>query len=176
MSDAPLIQLHALVAHRLGRGPEPALDAVAFQAPCTMVFTTFTVDGELRGCVGCPGPTVGEAARRALEATLEDARFAPLRPEELPRLRLSLSILPPDALEPVMDPREITLGTHGVKVSRDGLGAMFLPQVAQHAGWRTPEEMLDACCRKAGLPLHAWREGGRVWRFTVRCLADPGAA
>ena len=45
-------------------------------------------------------------------------------------------------------------GKHGIIVRQSQRQATFLPQVSEH--FKTKEEMLAACCRKAGLPTTTW--------------------
>ena len=62
------------------------------------VFTTLYLRGQLRGCVGYAMPiyplfrAVAETARAA---AFQDTRFWPVTPDELPDLKISLSVLSP---------------------------------------------------------------------------------
>src|SRR5262249_60488684 len=64
------------------------------------VFVTLHVRGRLRGCIGVvePSEPLGEAITRcAASASLEDSRFPPMRPGDLPFLHIELSLLSPPA-------------------------------------------------------------------------------
>jgi hypothetical protein len=60
------------------------------------VFVTLTVGGELRGCIGLPYPVMplGQAIREAAaSAALQDPRFPPVMPGELPKIRVEVTVL-----------------------------------------------------------------------------------
>jgi len=56
------------------------------------------------------------------------------------------------------------LGIDGVVLSRDGAGAVYLPQVATETGWDL-DTFLSSLCRKAGLPPGAYRLPGTELRI-----------
>ena len=65
-------------------------------------------------------------------------------------------------------------GRDGIVVERGDCRALLLPQVAGEMGW-TETQMLDAVCRKAGLPSDAWKDRGTrlyVFESTCFCAAD----
>ena len=52
---------------------------------------------------------------------------------------------------------------------------LLLPQVASEMGWGSGQ-MLDAVCRKAGLPGDAWRDREtRLSVFESRCFSEAEA-
>lgn len=134
-------------------------------------FTTLYSRGELRGCVGYVFAveslyqTVIETARAA---AFEDTRFWPVTKEDAPELQVSLSIL--SALRPIR-PEEIEIGRHGLLVSHRGHRGLLLPQVAVGHGWERIQ-FLEQTCRKAGLPLDAWRKGAILEAFTAEVFGD----
>ena len=152
-------------------------EALSLEAPTPHLaekrgaFTTLYVRGDLRGCVGYVFPvasiyrTVAETARAA---AFEDTRFPPLSAAELPELEIHLSVLSP--LQPVR-PEEVELGRHGLLVSLDGRRGLLLPQVPVEHGWDR-ETFLQQTCRKAGLPLDAWRHGASLEAFTAELFGD----
>ena len=79
----------------------------------------FVRDGkkELHGCVGFALPTtprcILQFAQTAKAAAFEDRRFPPLTREEIPDLKISLSVLSP--LQPIL-PDEIEIGRHGLLI------------------------------------------------------------
>ena len=95
----------------------------------------------------------------------------PVTREEALRLEVSLSVLsrlfpiPPDAVE---------VGRHGLVISLGGRRGLFLPQVAVEHDWG-PETFLEQTCRKAGLPLDAWRKGATIEAFTAEVFSDNDA-
>jgi len=122
-------------------------------------FVTITRQGNLRGCVGYSDPlfplhqTVSRCVR---SAATEDYRFQPIQPDELPELRISISVL--SLFRRVENLEDILVGREGLLVVRSGRRGLLLPQVASDRGWDR-ETFLDAACRKAGLPNDAWRAG-----------------
>jgi len=134
-------------------------------------FTTIYHRGSLRGCVGYVAAveslyqTVVETARGA---AFEDTRFPPVTREELPELRVSLSILSP--LKPIQ-PGQITAGQHGLLVSQAGRRGLLLPQVASEHGWDRIT-FLQQTCRKAGLPADAWQKGAKIEGFTAEVFGE----
>jgi len=134
-------------------------------------FTTIYVRGELRGCVGYVSAvhslyrTVAETAR---SAAFEDARFPPLCGEDMASLAVSVSILSPTY---PIQPEEIIVGKHGLLISQHGRRGLLLPQVPVEHGWdRTT--FLEQTCRKAGLPMDAWRMGATLEGFTAEVFGD----
>lgn len=126
------------------------------------VFVTLTIRGELRGCIGFPTPvrSLREGIREAaLSAALNDPRFPPVRPEELDRILVEVTILTepePVLCAPEERPRCIKAGRDGLIISGQGRSGLLLPQVATEYGW-DEEEFLDHTCLKAGLPPGSWR-------------------
>jgi AmmeMemoRadiSam system protein A len=134
-------------------------------------FTTIYFHGNLRGCVGYVFPvaslyrTVAETARAA---AFEDTRFSPVSPQEAPELDVSLSILSPLR---VITPEEVEIGRHGLVVSHGGRRGLLLPQVPVEHQWDRATFM-EQTCRKAGLPLDAWRQGATLEAFTAEVFGD----
>jgi len=134
-------------------------------------FTTIYVRGELRGCVGYVFPvhslyrTVAETAR---SAAFEDTRFLPVSREEAAELEVSLSILSPTQ---AIRPEEVEIGKHGLLISHHGRRGLLLPQVPVEHGWDRVT-FLEQTCRKAGLPVDAWRQGATLEAFTAEVFGD----
>ena len=130
-------------------------------------FVTLTRQGNLRGCIGIPSPvsplykTVQECA---ISAATVDSRFPPLAFSELAEIEIEISVLSP--LEVIKDFEKIEIGVHGLVVSHVGRRGLLLPQVATERDWDR-EQFLQQTCRKAGLPLDAWKEGAKVEWFTA---------
>jgi uncharacterized protein (TIGR00296 family) len=130
------------------------------------VFVTLRRKGELRGCIGFPFPTfpLGRAVvKSALGAAFEDFRFAPLTKQELPQIRIELSVLTVPERVKVRGPSDYL---EKIKIGRDGLiirygmnTGLLLPQVPGEQGWGV-EEYLEGLCMKAGLPAETWKEKG----------------
>jgi AmmeMemoRadiSam system protein A len=134
------------------------------------VFTTLYLHGELRGCVGYVFPVVPlyqAVAETARSAAFDDTRFYPLTAAEAPDLQISLSIL--SALHPVR-PEDVEVGRHGLMISLAGHRGLLLPQVPVEHQWDRVV-FLEQTCRKAGLPLDAWKNAV-VEAFTAEVFGD----
>jgi uncharacterized protein len=159
------------------------------------VFVTLHVHQHLRGCIGVVDsprepvakgghdmapphaidPLGSTLVRCAASAALGDPRFPPIRPNEIPDLRIEISLL---SAPTHIRPEQIEIGRHGLLIvgapplevqresdsappflSKDGLSikrGLLLPQVAvEHH--LTAEQFLAETCRKAGLSPDAWR-------------------
>jgi AmmeMemoRadiSam system protein A len=145
---------------------DPALRALG------AAFVTITYEGGLRGCIGYVEPVkpLAEAVSHcAASAAVADPRFPPVTLDELPHLRVEVSVLSP--LRLVADPDEIQVGTHGLFISHAGRHGLLLPQVATEFGWDR-ETFLRQTCLKAGLPGEAWKGGAEIRIFTVDHFTD----
>ena len=134
-------------------------------------FTSLYLRGDLRGCVGYVLP-VGSVYRAVIEtaraAAFEDTRFYPVTLEEARRLEAELSILSPP--RPILA-EEVEVGRHGLLVSMSGQRGLLLPQVPTERNWdRTT--FLEQTCRKAGLPLDAWKQGAMIEAFTAEVFGE----
>jgi AmmeMemoRadiSam system protein A len=134
-------------------------------------FTTIYFHGKLRGCVGYVFPvaslyrTVAETAR---SAAFEDTRFSPVTLQEAAELDVSLSILSPLR---VITPEEVEIGQQGLVVSQGGRRGLLLPQVPVEHQWDRVT-FIEQTCRKAGLPLDAWRQGATLEAFAAEVFGD----
>lgn len=146
------------------------LDATVGLEEPARAFVTLTEDGQLRGCMGSldPARSVRDSVvSAALLVAFEDPRFEPVAADELPDIHVAVSVLGPS--RPLRSLADFRPGVDGVIVERGRQGALLLPEVATEFGWGGIE-MLDAVCRKAGLPRGAWSDREtRVLTFeTVR--------
>ena len=125
----------------------------------------------LRGCVGYVLPTCSvyrAVAETARAAAFDDHRFHPVTKEEPPHLAVELSILsPPHPIQP----EEIEIGRHGLLVAQHGRRGLLLPQVPVERAWDRIT-FLEQTCRKAGLPLDAWKNGAAIHAFTAEIFAE----
>jgi AmmeMemoRadiSam system protein A len=153
-------------------GPAPAPPHRAVFNQVGGAFVTLTIRGELRGCIGQVEPRDPLGAvivHCAAAAALEDPRFPPVSPIELPSLSIEVSVLTP--AEEVLDLERIEVGRHGLIVSHNGCRGLLLPQVATEYGW-SREQFLVQTCRKAGLAKDAWRRGARIYCFEAEVFGD----
>jgi AmmeMemoRadiSam system protein A len=120
--------------------------------------------------------SLGEVvARCAISAVLHDPRLPAVRADEVAELEIEISVL--SEMRPIFA-EAIEAGTHGVLVIRGERRALLLPQVAAERNWPV-ERFLEETCRKAGLPLDAWRDpetkllGFAAEIFSERDLREP---
>ena len=136
-------------------------------------FTTLHREGMLRGCVGyvmAMCPLYRTVAETAVSAAFRDSRFLPVIREELPLLKVELSVLSP--LVP-LQPEEIEVGRHGLLITAHGRRGLLLPQVAVEHGWDRAM-FLEQTCRKAGLPPNAWQENATIDGFVAEVFGEEG--
>jgi len=130
---------------------------------------------ELRGCVGYATPVAPlyrAVAETARAAAFEDSRFLPVTREEAPNLEVSLSVL---SLVFPIQPEAVVVGRHGLIVSQGTRRGLLLPQVPVEHEWDR-ETFLEQTCRKAGLPVDAWRKAATIEAFTAEVFSDFDAA
>ncbi len=139
--------------------------------PCG-VFITLRRGRRLRGCIGqviavnSLAETVAYCARAA---ALEDPRFEAVRADEVSDLEIEVSVLSP--IEPIA-PEHITIGKHGLLISRGPRRGLLLPQVASERGW-SAERFLNETCVKGGLDPGAWKEPGtKIEAFTAEIFSE----
>ena len=134
-------------------------------------FTTLYRRGQLRGCVGYVlpvSPVYRAVADTARAAAFEDTRFHPVTLPEARDLEIELSILSPP--QPI-SAEAIEIGRHGLLITMAGHRGLLLPQVATEHHWdRTT--FLEQTCRKAGLPLDAWKNGATIEAFTAEVFGE----
>jgi AmmeMemoRadiSam system protein A len=160
----------ALVAAVRGQPPPAAVGPLVFDQHAG-AFVTLKSAGDLRGCIGQVEPRrlADIVVHCAGAAALEDPRFPPVSDVELVRIHIELSVLGP--LTPLADPTQLEPGRHGLVVSSLGRRGLLLPQVATEWGW-TPEEFIGQTCRKAGLPVDAWRQGTQLFTFEAEIFGE----
>lgn len=136
------------------------------------VFTTLYLRDHLRGCVGYAMPihplfqAIAETARAA---AFDDTRFWPVTPDEVPDLKISLSILSPLF---TIRAESVEVGRHGLLISHASRRGLLLPQVPVEHGWDRLT-FLEQTCNKAGLPRDAWRSAS-LEAFTAEVFGDDG--
>ena len=133
-------------------------------------FVTLTVNGSLRGCIGTVVPYQAVAldvAANAYEAAMADSRFQPVKPEELPDIDISISLL--TGYEEIVFADEEDLlakirpGIDGLIIRDGDRQGLFLPSVWKQLPDR--REFLNNLKLKAGLSPNYWSENIKVYRF-----------
>jgi len=131
-------------------------------------FVTLSENSRLRGCIGYTSPvkplylTVRDVA---MEAALHDPRFSAVSEAELPLLHYEISVLSP--FRHVLNIRQIKVGRDGLLIKKGAYAGLLLPQVAVDRKWDRMT-FLRQTCRKAGLPLDAWKNAQTdIFRFSA---------
>ncbi len=157
--------------HRRALAVDPA-DYPETLRPLRATFVTLEIDGQLRGCIGALTayqPLVQDVAAHAYAAAFEDPRFPELRPDELPKLEIFVSVLsPPEPMHFVSEEdllAQVRPGVDGLILQFRQRRATFLPAVWENLP--DPYVFLAQLKHKAGLPLDFWSPELRVERYTT---------
>lgn len=125
-------------------------------------FVTLTKHGDLRGCIGtleASQPLALDVREHAAAAALDDFRFPPVSPGELPDIHIEISRLTPPRVLEYSDPEDLLKilrpGVDGVVLRDKHRRATFLPQVWEHLP--EPDRFLDQLCLKMGAQRNYWR-------------------
>jgi len=171
---AVLLDIARTTVERKVRGepvPEPTFDRPRLKAPGA-AFVTLKKDGHLRGCIGhmvARMPLQRCIKEMAIAAAAHDRRFPPVRPDELDRIEIEISVLTP--MIKVSDPTIIKVGRDGLYIKKGMRTGVLLPQVPVENGWDR-ETFLAYTCRKAGLPLDSWKKGAEIYRFEAQVFGE----
>ena len=135
-------------------------------------FVALMKAGKLRGCVGTFDDSqslVQNTARMAPAAATQDNRFSRVTKDELPEIKINISVLGPLGL--VQDLDEIEIGKHGVLVKYKDRKGTFLPEVAVEHKWSVPEFVTFCAREKAGL---APEECGKaeIYKYEVQKIGE----
>jgi AmmeMemoRadiSam system protein A len=125
-------------------------------------------NGELRGCIGSIRPRYKnlsiEIIRNAVAAAMHDPRFAPVKPEELKALKVSVEVLDdPQEINPdeLPDPKEYGLI---IDQTNKGKRGVLLPGIE---GVDKPEQQVDIIKRKAGIYQPGF-DGLKLFKFKTQ--------
>jgi len=137
-------------------------------------FVTIHHHGRLRGCIGyieAIKPLWITIQQMAEAAALNDPRFPPVSPEELPSLDLEISVLTP--LRRIKDIEEIEIGKHGILLKKGHNQGVFLPQVATEQGWDRIT-FLNEICFKAGIyDKNCWKnKDAEIYIFSAEVFEE----
>ncbi|BAJ00797.1 AmmeMemoRadiSam system protein A [Shewanella violacea] len=143
-------------------------------------FVTLTLDGELKGCMGCiegERPLAKSIPDLATSSAFYDRRFSPLLESQLGRISIEISLLSP--LSPLSVRSQAQLEEYlardhyGLVLKEEGLKAVFLPQVWEQ--FSNPKSFIDALKVKGGWPEDYWSEKIEVELFKVIHFSDESA-
>jgi len=135
-------------------------------------FVTPKEEGMLRGCVGnffSDGTLVATVQDMAVNASSRDHRFRPVTKDELPHIKIEISVLSP--LRKIASVDEIKVGRDGLYIVKGRFAGVLLPQVPVEQGWDRAT-FVEQTCRKAGLPPDAWRQGADLYTFTADVFGE----
>ncbi len=147
------------------------------------VFVTLEMlkagDKKLRGCIGRPYPNfplVQATIDSAVDAALSDPRFSSVKPEELDKIVVEVSILTPPTLieaDSVKDyPNQVEVGKDGLIVEHSWRKGLLLPQVAVEWKWDS-KKFLEQTCWKAGLTPDMWMDKGtKIYKFQAEIFHE----
>ncbi len=141
--------------------------------------STSSTENQLRGCIGRPYPTdplVQATIDSAYDAAANDPRFSPVNEEELDSIVIEVSLLTPPKEIECSKPEEliksVEIGCDGLIVAKGGRRGLLLPQVPVKWKWDV-EEFLRHTCRKAMLPMEAWRDTNtKFMKFQAEIFAE----
>lgn len=169
---------HASIRRGLGGEgplrPDPGAYAPPLQA-LRAAFTTLSLEGNLRGCIGTTeavSPLIAAVADSAFSAAFHDPRFSPLTQAEYERVELSLSLL--STPKPLVFASEQELlaqirpGVHGLTIARGASKGTFLPSVWEQI--TSPTAFLQHLKRKAGMGEAEVPE--QAWTYTTESVTE----
>lgn len=115
-------------------------------------FVTLTINGELRGCIGSFAENVPlwQVTREmAISASCNDPRFPKVKPEELKKIKIEISILSP--MHKIDSISQIEIGKHGIYIVNGNRRGTLLPQVATANHWNAEQFVKYCATYKAGI-------------------------
>lgn len=127
------------------------------------VFVSIKKEGRLRGCIGtiravCPS-VAEEIIENGVSAASRDPRFAPIEPEELDKLTITVDVL--GDTEKIDSPDKLDVKRYGVVVKKGYRKGLLLPNLE---GVDTVEEQIAIAKQKAGI---GEQEKAELERFEV---------
>lgn len=164
----------AIVGELEGVKPRALLETAdhAMNLPAA-VFVTLTKNGALRGCIGTVEPQMAllDAVKyAAVSAAFNDRRFEPLSKEELPGVKIEVSVLSP--LERISSAKNIVPARDGVVIRGGRSSGLFLPQVWE----QIPQKdafLSELCSQKAGLARNCWADPKtELYTFMVEAFSE----
>lgn len=171
LGNVLLILARDAIGETFGVVPRPFAELPELKAPGAS-FVTLMRRGALRGCIGtlvAYRPLLDDVRENARRAAFNDPRFLPLTADELPTLKVEVSLLTPPVPLTFKDEAnalaQLRPGIDGVVLDVHGRRATFLPQV-----WNElpdPIQFLAHLKQKAGLPPDFWGSDVEIERYQV---------
>ncbi|VVB79988.1 Uncharacterised protein [uncultured archaeon] len=178
MKELLRLSRQTLESYFQGKDPEVPQELVKNFSKRQACFVSLTKNGKLRGCIGSLEPKqvlYKDLIENIINAAFHDPRFPPLKKEELPAIKIEVSLLSvakplvfADSFELL---RSIHAGVDGVIIQKGYASATYLPQVWEDMP--NKEEFLGSLCIKAGLDQDAWRKPGmKVSVYRVKNIKE----
>jgi len=169
---AMLVRARNAIATQLKQDVQPEPEHPTLVQPGA-TFVTLTKNGELRGCIGslqAHRPLDQDVRANAASAAFRDPRFRPLTVEELPQIRVEVSLLTAPVPMRFTDEadalRQLRPHIDGVIFATAGRRSTFLPQVWEQLP--EPRQFMAHLKQKAGLPADYWSPDVELQRYEVR--------
>ena len=163
-TEDPYVQLARASVEAYVKGKEVVdADTAADRLPCGALpddllnrragaFVSIHENGRLRGCIGTIAPVqerlADEIILNAISASTRDPRFAPIRPEELSALDISVDVL--SEAEPIASKAELDVKRYGVIVTKGAKRGLLLPDLD---GVASVEQQIAIAKQKAGIDV-----------------------
>jgi len=157
--------------------PSAIPEIAAFLHRPGATFVTLKMQKRLRGCIGslqAHRSLVEDVKANARAAAFHDPRFAPIVLDDLPAMKVEVSVL--SALAPLAFRNQddalaqLRPGEDGVVLEFGHHRGTFLPQVWENLP--SPAAFLSELKRKAGLSPDFWDDNVRLSRYTVSKWAE----
>ena len=140
-------------------------------------FITLTKSGKLRACIGHLIPVRAlyrDVIENAKAAAFMDYRFNPVTDNELPQIKIEISILDRPKKYKYSSPKNLlkflSENKPGVILKKGINQATYLPQVWEEL--KNPEEFMNSLCQKANLPFDEWKRMTSVDIYKVSKIQD----
>ena len=160
--------------------PEDVQDKLKNSSGVFVTLETLGSQGKrLRGCIGRPYPNfplISATIDSAVNAAMDDPRFPSVKPNELDKIVVEVSILTPPELiqvDNVRDyPKHIEVGKDGLIIQRGSHSGLLLPQVAVEWKWDA-QQFLEHTCEKAWLTPDMWMdEDTKIFKFQAEIFHE----
>lgn len=158
----------AVITHKAFKPERENYDDILFNRGAA--FINLYKNGELRGSSGALLPSEAVAfvvAQNTYMAALEDKNFTPISKEELPQIKISLSLL--TGFERIVYNNEadllkmIQVGSDGLVIRDGNRQGVFLP--SEWKKYPKPQEFLNNLKIKTGMSPAYWSNRIKVYRF-----------
>lgn len=142
-------------------------------------FVTLNKNQQLRGCIGtlvARSPLLQEVADSAYAAAFLDSRFSQVTQEEVPYLKIHISILTIPTAMNFKSEQDLLLqlkpgiGIDGLILKVGNLSSTFLPSVWEQLP--NPKDFLNHLKNKAGLPQQYWSNQVEIFKYKTEMFGE----